>query len=175
MPHVTQVATVTTTRVPGYGRVLTTAKGAPSYLFTGDPRVAGLLEMELRGRGHCVRMLDGDDLRNGLSRDLGFSQDEHDENVRRATEVASLIAHAGLIVIVSLISPSARAAPQLGHCSSPQHSSRCTLTLHLRWPSGATRTASTGARGWVRSLSSRGSTRHTSRRRCQSCGLTPPC
>lgn len=50
-------------------------------------------------------VLDGDNLRGGLNRDLGFSSSDRDENVRRTAEAAALMAEAGLIVLVSLISP----------------------------------------------------------------------
>lgn len=53
---------------------------------------------------HCM-VLDGDNLRHGLTRDLGFSAADRSENIRRTAEVARLMAEAGLIVIVSLISP----------------------------------------------------------------------
>ena len=50
-------------------------------------------------------VLDGDNLRQGLNRDLGFSAEDRVENIRRAAEAARLMAEAGLVVIVSLISP----------------------------------------------------------------------
>jgi adenylyl-sulfate kinase len=71
----------------------------------GKSTIAGVLAGELRGYGCAVAMVDGDDLRAGLCQDLGFSNADRDENVRRAAAVAELMAHAGLIVIVSLISP----------------------------------------------------------------------
>src|SRR5262245_33176021 len=55
--------------------------------------------------GRHSTVLDGDDVRRGLSRDLGFSDADRAENVRRVAEAAKLMAGAGLIVIVSLISP----------------------------------------------------------------------
>jgi bifunctional enzyme CysN/CysC len=50
-------------------------------------------------------LLDGDNVRHGLNRDLGFTQQDRVENVRRVTEVAALMADAGLIVLVAMISP----------------------------------------------------------------------
>jgi len=71
----------------------------------GKTTIARELELELRERGFLVGTLDGDDLRSGLCDDLGFSDADRSENNRRAAEVAHLMARAGLIVIVSLISP----------------------------------------------------------------------
>jgi bifunctional enzyme CysN/CysC len=71
----------------------------------GKTSIARELELELRRRDLLVSTLDGDDLRTGLCRDLGFSDDDRCENVRRASEAAHLMTRAGMIVIVSLISP----------------------------------------------------------------------
>lgn len=71
----------------------------------GKSTIARHVETELRARGRSVATIDGDALRAGLCSDLGFSAADRDENVRRAAEVAQLMARAGLIVIVSLISP----------------------------------------------------------------------
>jgi bifunctional enzyme CysN/CysC len=71
----------------------------------GKTTIAGELQLELERRGQMVGRLDGDDLRTGLCRDLGFSESGRSENVRRAAEAAHLMTRAGLIVVVSLISP----------------------------------------------------------------------
>lgn len=71
----------------------------------GKTTIARALARDLRGRGVMVGTLDGDDLRAGLCNDLGFSEDDRSENIRRAAEVAHLMTSAGLIVVVSLISP----------------------------------------------------------------------
>jgi bifunctional enzyme CysN/CysC len=71
----------------------------------GKTTIAYELQRELEQRGLMVGSLDGDDLRGGLCRDLGFSECDRAENVRRAAEAAHLMSTAGLIVIVSLISP----------------------------------------------------------------------
>jgi bifunctional enzyme CysN/CysC len=55
--------------------------------------------------GRQTDVLDGDNVRHGLNRDLGFTQQDRVENVRRVTEVAALMADAGLIVLVAMISP----------------------------------------------------------------------
>lgn len=71
----------------------------------GKSTIARHVESELRARGRAVATVDGDALRCGLCSDLGFSPTDREENVRRAAEVAQLMTRAGLIVIVSLISP----------------------------------------------------------------------
>ncbi|MVA23539.1 adenylyl-sulfate kinase [Agrobacterium vitis] len=72
---------------------------------SGKSTVANALESELHGQGHHTYILDGDNVRHGLNRDLGFSDTDRVENIRRVAEVAKLMADAGLIVIVSFISP----------------------------------------------------------------------
>jgi bifunctional enzyme CysN/CysC len=59
-----------------------------------------------------VYTLDGDNVRNGLNRDLGFSEEERDENIRRVAEVAKLFADAGMIVISAFIAPTNAARAQ---------------------------------------------------------------
>ena len=71
----------------------------------GKSTIANLVERRLHAMGRHTYVLDGDNLRHGLNRDLGFSEADRAENVRRASEVAALLADAGLIVIASLISP----------------------------------------------------------------------
>jgi bifunctional enzyme CysN/CysC len=86
-------------------------KQAPCVLwFTGLPAagkstIANRVEAELHGRGHHTYMLDGDNVRHGLNRDLGFTDADRVENIRRVAEVAKLMLDAGLIVLVSFISP----------------------------------------------------------------------
>jgi bifunctional enzyme CysN/CysC len=71
----------------------------------GKSTIATLVEQQLVALGHHTYVLDGDNVRHGLNRDLGFSEVDRVENVRRAAEVARLMADAGLIVIVCFISP----------------------------------------------------------------------
>jgi len=71
----------------------------------GKSTIANLLERRLYHAGRHTYLLDGDNLRHGLNGDLGFSSADRVENVRRAAEAAKLMADAGLIVLVSLISP----------------------------------------------------------------------
>jgi bifunctional enzyme CysN/CysC len=76
--------------------------GLPS---SGKSTLANLLEKRLYAADRHTYTLDGDNIRHGLNRDLGFSQADRVENIRRVTEVARLLVDAGLIVIVSFISP----------------------------------------------------------------------
>lgn len=71
----------------------------------GKSTLANALEQELNKKGKHTYILDGDNLRHGLNSDLGFSETDRNENVRRAAEAAQLMVDAGLIVIVGLISP----------------------------------------------------------------------
>jgi adenylyl-sulfate kinase len=97
---------------------------------SGKSTIADLLQARLRAQGRLSARVDGDQLRQGLCANLGFSAADRDENVRRASEVAYLMAEAGLIVLASLISPfeagrqriRARFGPTLFlevHCHSP--------------------------------------------------------
>jgi bifunctional enzyme CysN/CysC len=71
----------------------------------GKSTVADLVEQSLHRAGHHTMVLDGDNVRHGLNRDLGFTDEDRVENIRRVAEVAKLMVEAGLIVIVSFISP----------------------------------------------------------------------
>lgn len=71
----------------------------------GKTTLANLVERQLHARGQPTFLLDGDNLRHGLNRDLGFAPADRAENVRRVAEVAKLMVEAGLITLVSLISP----------------------------------------------------------------------
>ena len=72
---------------------------------SGKSTIANLLEKRLHAEGHHTYLLDGDNVRHGLNRDLGFTEADRVENIRRVAEVARLMVDAGLIVIVSFISP----------------------------------------------------------------------
>lgn len=71
----------------------------------GKSTIANAIETQLHAAGRHTYILDGDNVRHGLNRDLSFSDDDRVENIRRVAEVAKLMADAGLIVIVSFISP----------------------------------------------------------------------
>ncbi|MBZ9865462.1 sulfate adenylyltransferase subunit CysN [Mesorhizobium sp. CA15] len=72
---------------------------------SGKSTIANLFEKKLFASGRHTYILDGDNVRHGLNRDLGFTDADRVENIRRVAEVAKLMADAGLIVIVSFISP----------------------------------------------------------------------
>jgi bifunctional enzyme CysN/CysC len=85
------------------------SKGATVW-FTGLPSsgkstIAAIVEQRLVSSGRPAYRLDGDNLRHGLNGDLGFSTEDRGENVRRAGEVAALFADAGVVALVSLVSP----------------------------------------------------------------------
>jgi len=72
---------------------------------SGKSTIANLLEKRLHTDGKHTYILDGDNIRHGLNRDLGFTEADRVENIRRVAEVARLLVDAGLIVIVAFISP----------------------------------------------------------------------
>jgi bifunctional enzyme CysN/CysC len=71
----------------------------------GKSTIANLVEKKLHAAGHMTYLLDGDNVRHGLNRDLGFTDADRVENIRRVAEVSKLMVDAGLIVLVSFISP----------------------------------------------------------------------
>lgn len=72
---------------------------------SGKSTIANALEARLHKEGYSTFLLDGDNTRFGLNKDLGFSEKDRKENIRRIGEVCRLMAHAGLIVLASFISP----------------------------------------------------------------------
>ena len=71
----------------------------------GKSTLANALERALFERGHHCYLLDGDNVRHGLNKNLGFSADDRTENIRRIGEVGKLMTDAGLIVLTAFISP----------------------------------------------------------------------
>lgn len=74
----------------------------------GKSTIANIVEKKLVAEGRYTMLLDGDNVRMGLNRDLGFTEEDRVENIRRIAEVAKLMNDAGLIVLVAFISPYAR-------------------------------------------------------------------
>ena len=72
---------------------------------SGKSTLARSLENNLFEMGFLTKLLDGDNLRSGINNNLGFSDEDRTENIRRAAEVSKLFAQAGLVTICSLISP----------------------------------------------------------------------
>ncbi|HCZ48729.1 MAG TPA: adenylyl-sulfate kinase, partial [Gammaproteobacteria bacterium] len=71
----------------------------------GKSTIANLVEKKLHARGCHSYLLDGDNVRHGLNKDLGFTDVDRVENIRRVAEVAKLMVDAGLIVLTAFISP----------------------------------------------------------------------
>ena len=101
-PHVAEVSRELRESLAGHRACVLWMTGLSG---SGKSTVAHRLERELLLAGHRVFVLDGDTLRHGLNRDLGFSEEARRENLRRAAEVAKVMMDAGLIVIASFISP----------------------------------------------------------------------
>lgn len=89
--------------------VLLRQRGVVLWLFglsgSGKSTIANAAERTLHGEGCMTVILDGDNLRTGLNGDLGFSDEDRAENIRRVAEVARLFAGQGIIVFVSVITP----------------------------------------------------------------------
>ena len=86
----------------GHGGATVWMTGLPA---SGKSTVAAGVEARLLEGGRSAYVLDGDNLRHGLNGDLGFSADDRAENVRRTAEVSALLADAGVVVVVALVSP----------------------------------------------------------------------
>jgi adenylyl-sulfate kinase len=86
----------------GHGGATIWMTGLPA---SGKSTIAAALEARALGAGRSAYVLDGDNLRHGLNGDLGFSAEDRAENVRRTAEVAALLADAGVLVLVALVSP----------------------------------------------------------------------
>jgi adenylyl-sulfate kinase len=86
----------------GHGGATVWMTGLPG---SGKSTIAGGVEERLLAGGRPVYVLDGDNLRHGLNGDLGFSASDRAENVRRTGEVSALLADAGVVVLVALVSP----------------------------------------------------------------------
>jgi adenylyl-sulfate kinase len=96
-----------TNPLPGFTLWLTGLSGA------GKTTIAVALEQILRERGLRVERLDGDTVRQGLTRDLGFSKEDRDKNIERVTFVAKLLSRNGVGVLASFISPYREARQQV--------------------------------------------------------------
>ena len=85
-------------------------QGGATIWFTGlsasgKSTIAFTIEHALVERGHLAYVLDGDNIRHGLNKNLGFSPEDREENIRRIGEVSKLFADAGLLTLTSFISP----------------------------------------------------------------------
>lgn len=99
-------------------------KGAVLWMYglsgSGKSTIAAALERDLHEAGRFVVILDGDNFRNGLNADLGFSDEDRAENVRRVAEVAKMFASQGVIVVVGVITPRAALRDLARHIVGPQ-------------------------------------------------------
>nr|WP_238380030.1 adenylyl-sulfate kinase [Janthinobacterium sp. Marseille] len=115
---------------------------------SGKSSLAMALEHALTAQGYACYVLDGDNVRAGLNRDLGFSPQDRSENIRRVGEAAALFADAGLICISAFISPY-RADRELARMAHPQgfheiHIAADLATCEARDPKGLYRKARRG-------------------------------
>jgi len=102
-------------RANGHGAAVVWLTGLPA---SGKTTIARAVEAALFGRAVQIYVLDGDVLRRGLCRDLGFSPADRTENIRRAGELAALFADAGFVVLVAFISPTAADRHAARHAAS---------------------------------------------------------
>jgi adenylyl-sulfate kinase len=96
----------------------------------GKSTIADALDRTLQAQGRFTSIIDGDSVRGGLCRDLGFTDSDRDENIRRVAEVARLMVEAGLIVIVALISPSSASR----HCARSIIGNEYFVEVHVDAP-----------------------------------------
>lgn len=101
-PHQSSVSASTRSLSSGHQSAVLWMTGLSG---SGKSTIANLVEKQLLLTGHRICILDGDCLRDGLCSDLGFSDEERQENIRRAGETAKLMCDAGMIVVASFISP----------------------------------------------------------------------
>lgn len=115
---------------------------------SGKSSLSMALELALTKLGYSCYVLDGDNVRNGLNANLGFSAEDRTENIRRVHEVASLFADAGLICITAFISPyredRARARDAIGAMFHEIHLAADLATCEARDPKGLYKKAHAG-------------------------------
>lgn len=87
---------------------------------SGKSTLAIALEHRLREAGRLTKLLDGDNIRSGLNQNLGFSDEDRAENIRRIAEVAKLFAQAGVITLASFITPQAAHRAEVSRILGPE-------------------------------------------------------
>ena len=142
---------------------------------SGKSTIAVALERRLVDSGQSAYLLDGDNIRHGLSDDLGFSPGDRTEHIRRVGQVARLMADAGTVAVVSLVSPLAADREHLrkAHEEANLPFVEVFVDTPSRSASAATPRACTRARAQARSRASPASTLPTSRPRAPRSGSTP--
>lgn len=108
---------------------------------SGKSTIADALDSALQAQGRTTAIIDGDSVRGGLCRDLGFTDSDRDENIRRVAEVARLMMEAGLMVIVALISPSSPVGITPVRSSAMSFLWKCMWMRHWKSPNNVTRRA----------------------------------
>ena len=140
--------------------------GSPGLSGSGKSTIANLVEKALFAEGRHTYMLDGDNVRHGLNRDLGFTDADRVENIRRVGEAARLFVDAGLIVLVSFISPFRSRTPHGARTGGRRaSSSRSSSTRRSKSACSAIPRASTKRQRRARSLTSPASPRLTKSRK----------
>ena len=102
IPHKGLLSTADREKILGHGSAVVWLTGLSG---SGKSTIAHEVEKQLMEAGVHSYVLDGDNIRSGLNKDLGFSDEDRKENIRRIGEVARLLADAGLVVITAFISP----------------------------------------------------------------------
>ena len=102
IPHQHEITKEDRRRLNGHGSLILWFTGLPS---SGKSTLANELEKELIQGGHRTYILDGDNVRMGLCKDLGFSAEDREENIRRIGEVSKLFMDAGIVVLSAFVSP----------------------------------------------------------------------
>lgn len=98
---------------------------------SGKSTIARALEVELVKQGILAYILDGDNIRMGLNKDLGFSEDDREENLRRIAEVTRLLVEAGVVCIVAFISPLRRSRERARQIIGPERFSEVYVSTSL--------------------------------------------
>ena len=140
----------------------------------GKSTIANAVEGRLHERGCHTYLLDGDNVRQGLNKDLGFTDEDRVENIRRVAEVARLMVDAGLIVIVAFISPFESDRRMARHLVGENEFFEIFVDAPLELAERRTRRASIAWRGAAPSRTSPASTRPTRRPRAPTFASTPP-
>jgi adenylyl-sulfate kinase len=137
----------------------------------GKTTIAVALEARLNALGRHTYLLDGDRLRTGLNRDLGFSAQDRNENIRRAAEVAHLMVDAGLIVICAFISPYREERRAARALFAPGEF----VEVYLETSQAVCEARDPNVHSAGRWRGSRGLTAAMKCRRRRNCAWTPPC
>ncbi len=115
---------------------------------SGKSTLAGALEQALASKGYHTYLLDGDNVRHGLCQDLGFSDADRKENIRRVGELCKLMADAGLIVLSAFISPQKKRGSWFVLCCLKESLLKCILMPPLKCANNEILKAYIRKQGW---------------------------